>query len=163
MTRQAVGIWSEMHAIRMSLAKFTEGRTTGWKALGRSLDRLMELWEKYDDLYKSLVGFAAEVETVTEEQRRADREAHQTFQSDLLILRDEVQLVVDAGHEASEALEPERDKDKRIKQMGERFEAAYNGIDAALAEMKTSLADENTRYSLDLLNYKSGRLELLGK
>ena len=43
MTRQAVGIRSEMHAIRMSLAKFTEGRTTGWKALGRSLDHLMGL------------------------------------------------------------------------------------------------------------------------
>ena len=69
MTRQAVGIWSEMHAIRMSLAKFTKGRTTGWRALGRSLDNLMELWGAYDNLYESLVGFAAEVETVTEEQR----------------------------------------------------------------------------------------------
>ena len=88
MTRQAVGIRSEMHAIRMSLAKFTEGRTTGWKALGCSLDHLLGLWDKYDDLYESLVGFAAEVETVTEEQRRADREAHQTFQSDVLTLRD---------------------------------------------------------------------------
>ena len=28
--------------------------------------------------------------------------------------------------------------------------------------MKTSLADADTVYSLDLLNYKSGRLELLG-
>merc|ERR1712082_514032 len=94
MTRQAVGIQTEMHAIRMSLAKFTEGRTTGWKALGRSLDHLMKLWEKYDDLYESLVGFAAGVETVTEQQSQADQEAHQTFQSDVLTLRDEVQLVV---------------------------------------------------------------------
>merc|ERR1711867_141097 len=108
-------------------------------ALGRSLDNLMELWGKYDDLYESLVGFAAEVETVTEEQRRADGEAHQTFQSDLLILRNEVQLVLDAGHEASVAQEREGDKDKRIKQMGERFEAAYDGIAIALTEMKTSL------------------------
>ena len=53
------------------------------------------------------MGFAAEVETVTEEQRRADGEAHQTFQSDLMILRDKVQLILDAGHEASEAQEHE--------------------------------------------------------
>ena len=44
MARQAAGIRSEMIAMRQSLAKFTEGRTAGWKALGRSLDNLMELW-----------------------------------------------------------------------------------------------------------------------
>ena len=107
MARQAVRIQSEMIAMRQSLAKFTEGRTTGWRALGRSLDNLMELWGAYDNLYESLVGFAAEVETVTEEQRRADAEAHRTFQSDLMILRNEVQLVLDAGHEASVAQECE--------------------------------------------------------
>ena len=162
MTRQAVGIRSEMHALRVSLAKQADRRTAGWRMLGRSLDRLMELWDKYDDLYESLVGFAQEVESVTDQQRQADKEAHQTFQSDVLTLRDEVQEVVDAGYAASEALKHEQTKDKKIKQMGEKFEAAYNGIDAALAEMKTSLADENTRYSLDLLKYKSGRLELIG-
>ena len=68
MTRQQVGIRSEMHALRMSLAKHADGRTTGWKALGRSLDRLMELWSKYDDLYESLVGFADGIETITDQQ-----------------------------------------------------------------------------------------------
>ena len=50
MARQQVGIRSEMHALRITLAKHADGRTTRWKALGRSLDRLMELWNKYDDL-----------------------------------------------------------------------------------------------------------------
>ena len=68
MMRQAAGIRAEMHAMRMNLAKHTDGRTAGWRTLGRSLDRLMELWDKYDDLYESLVGFAQEVESVTDQQ-----------------------------------------------------------------------------------------------
>ena len=68
MTRQQVGIRSEMHALRTTLAKHADGRTTGWKALGRSLDRLMDLWSKYDDLYESLVGFADGIETITDQQ-----------------------------------------------------------------------------------------------
>ena len=105
MARQASGIRSEMIAMRNSLAKFTDGRTAGWTALGRSLNNLMEKWDAYDDNYESFVGFAAEVETVTEEQLRADAEAHQTFQSDLMILRDEVQVVLDRGHEEAMAQE----------------------------------------------------------
>ena len=85
MARQASAIRSEMIAMRQSLAKFAEGRTTGWRALGRSLNNLMDLWGVYDDNYESLVGFAAEVETVTEEQHQAEADAHQTFQSDLMI------------------------------------------------------------------------------
>ena len=87
MARQASGIRAEMIAMRQSLAKFTDGRTTGWRALGRSLESLMDLWKEYDDNYESLVGFAAEVETITEEQRQADADAHQTFQLDLMILK----------------------------------------------------------------------------
>ena len=70
--------------------------------------------------------------------------------------------MVDAGYEASEALKHDQTKDARIKQLGDKFEAAYNRIDTALVEMKTSLTDADTVFSLDLLNYKSGRLELLG-
>ena len=163
MARQASGIRAEMIAMRNSLTKFTDGRTTGWMALGHSLNNLIEKWDAYDDNYESLVGFAAEVESVTEEQLRADAEAHQTFQSDLMILRDEVQVVLDNGQEAAVAQENARDKDKRIKQMGDRFKAAYDGIDAVLTEMKTSLGDEAMRFSLDLLEYQSGRLETLEK
>ena len=71
-------------------------------------------------------------------------------------------MVVDAGYEASEALKHDQTKDARIKQLGDKFEAAYNRIDTALVEMKMSLTDADTVFSLDLLNYKSGRLELLG-
>ena len=105
MARQASAIRSEMIAMRQSLAKFADGRTTGWRSLGRQLNHLLDLWGEYDDNYESLVGFAAEVETVTEEQRQAAAEAHQTFQSDLMILRDEVQVVLDNGHEAAVAQE----------------------------------------------------------
>ena len=68
MARQASGIWAEMIAMRNSLTKFTDGRTTGWTALGRSLNNLIEKWDTYDDNFDSLVGFSAEVESVTEEQ-----------------------------------------------------------------------------------------------
>ena len=105
MAKQERAIRSEMIALRQSLAKFANGRTTGWRSLGRQVNHLLDLWGEYDDNYESLVGFAAEVKAVTEEQRQATAEAHQTFQSDLMILRDDVQLVLNAGREANEAQE----------------------------------------------------------
>ena len=97
MARQASGIRAEMIAMRNSLTKFTDGRTTGWGALGRNLDNLMEKWDAYDSNYQSLVEFAADVKSVTEEQLRTDAQAHQAFQGELLILRDEAQVVIERG------------------------------------------------------------------
>ena len=97
MARQASAIRSEMIAMRQSLAKFADGRTTGWRSLGRQLSHLQDLWGEYDDNYESFVRFAEEAEAFTEEQRQAMADAHQTFQSDLMILRDDVQLVLDAA------------------------------------------------------------------
>ena len=88
MARLQVGIWSEMNVLRTTLAKHADGRSVGWKALGRSLERVLEQWSKYDDLYESIVGLADGIET------DADKEAHLTFQTDLFTLRDEVQVVV---------------------------------------------------------------------
>ena len=150
-----------MIAMRNSLTKFTDGRTTGWGALGRNLDKLMEKWDAYDSNYQSLVEFAADVESVMEEQLRNDAQAHQAFQGELLILRDEALEVIDRGSEETVAQENARDKDKKLKLMGDRFKAAYDGIDVQLAEMRTSLADVDTRHSFELLEYQSERLEAL--
>ena len=79
---------------------------------------MLEQWSKYDNLYESLVGPADGIET------DADKEAHLTFQTDLFTLRDEVQVVVDAGREASETLKHDQTKDARIKQLGDKFDAA---------------------------------------
>ena len=105
MAKQERAIRSEMIALRQSLAKFADGRTTGWRSLGRQQSHLLGLWDEYDDNYESFVRFAEEAEAFTEEQRQATADAHQTFQSDLMILRDDVQLVLDAGREADEAQE----------------------------------------------------------
>ena len=43
--------------------------------------------------------------------------------------------------------------------MGDRFKAAYDGIDAQLAEMRTFLADVETRHTFEMLEYQTERLE----
>ena len=111
MARQASGIRAEMIAMRNSLTKFTDGRTTGWAALGCNLNNLMEKWDAYDSNYQSLVEFAADVESVMEEQLGTDAQAHQAFQGELLILRDEAQVVIDRGTQEAVALENACDKD----------------------------------------------------
>ena len=78
-----------------------------------------------------------------------------------MILRDEAQIVVDHGQQEADALENVRDKDKKIKIMGDRFKAAYDGIDASLVDIRTTLADVDTRFSMELLEYQNGRLETL--
>ena len=67
MAKQERAIRSEMIALRQSLAKFTDGRTTGWRSLGRQQSNLMSLWEEYDNYYDSYVGFVEEAEAFTEE------------------------------------------------------------------------------------------------
>ena len=110
---------------------------------------------KYDDLYGSAIVLADGIEI------DADKQAHLSFQSDLYTLRDQIQEIVDAGREASETLKNDQTKESRLKQLGDKFDAAYNRVDTALAEMKTGLTDAETVFSLDLLNYKSEQLELL--
>ena len=46
MARHKVGILSEMNALKTTLVKHNEGRSVGWKALGRSLERVLEQWSK---------------------------------------------------------------------------------------------------------------------
>ena len=84
-----------MYAMRNALTKFTDGRTTGWGALQRNLEKLMEKWDAYDSCYQSLVEFAADVDSVTEAHLRNEAQAHQDFQGELLILRDEALVVID--------------------------------------------------------------------
>ena len=57
-----------MIAMRNGLTKFTGDSTAGWGQLGRNLNNLMEKWDAYDSNFESLMNFAAEVESVTEEQ-----------------------------------------------------------------------------------------------
>ena len=70
MARQVSGIRAAMFAMRNALTKFTDGRTTGWGALERNLEKLMEKWNACDSVFQSLVELAADVESVTEEQLR---------------------------------------------------------------------------------------------
>ena len=46
MARHKTSILSEMNVLKMTHAKHNEGRTVGWKALGRNLERMLEQWSK---------------------------------------------------------------------------------------------------------------------
>ena len=141
MARIKTGILSEMNVLKTTLAKHNEGRTVGWKALGRNLERVLEQWNKYDDLYESAIALADGIEI------DADKQAHMSFQSDLYSLRDQIQEIVDAGREASETLKNDQTKESRLKQLGDKFDAAYNRVDTTLAEMKIGLSDAKKRCS----------------
>ena len=105
MARQASSIRAEMIAMRNSLTKFTDGGTAGWGALKRNLDKVMGKWDAYDSNYQSLQEFAADVESVTEEMLRDKARAHEAFQGELLILRDQALEVIDRGSEEAAAQE----------------------------------------------------------
>ena len=96
---------------------------------------------------------------MTDEQLRRGEQAHQDLHGELLILIDEAQVVIDRGSAEVAAQEHARDKDKKLKLLGERFKAAYEGIDAWLAEMRASFVDVDTSPSFQLLEYLSGQLE----
>lgn len=158
MARQESNIRAAMHAMRTTLVKFTGGRTTGWGALKRNLETLMQKSDAYDSCYQSLVEFAADVESVTEAQLRNEAQAHQDFQGELLILRDEALVVIDQGTEEAAAQEHTRDKDKKLKLHGDRFKVAYDGIDAQLAEVRASFVDVDTTPSFEVLEFLSERV-----
>ena len=120
MARHKTGILSEMNVLKTTLAKHNEGRTVGWKALGRNLERVIDQWNKLDQLYETTIALADEIEV------DADKQAHMRFQSDLFALRDQIQDIVDAGREVSEDQKNEAQKESRLKQLGDKFEAAYN-------------------------------------
>ena len=103
MARQASSIRAEMIAMRNSLTKFNDGGTAGWGDLQRNLEKLLGKWDAYDSEFQSLVEFAADVESVTEELLRDEARAHEAFQGELLILRDQAQEVIDRGLEEAEA------------------------------------------------------------
>ena len=143
-----------MIAMRASLTKFADGGTAGWGVLQRNQEKVMEKWDAYDSNYQSLQEIAADVESVTEEQLRDEGRAHEAFQGELLILRDQALEVIDRGSEEAAARENARDEPGKLKLLGDRFKAAYNGIDAQLAEMRTFLADVDATHSFETLEYQ---------
>ena len=120
MVRLKTGILSEMNVLKTTLAKHNEGRNVSWKALGRNLERVLDQWNKLDQLYETAIALADGIEI------DADKQAHMSFQSDLYSLRDQIQDIVFAGREASETLKNDQQKESRLKQLGDKFEAAYN-------------------------------------
>merc|ERR1712215_360678 len=98
---------------------------------------------------------------VTEEQLWNETQAHQALHGELLILRDEALEVIDRGSEEAAAQENAHDKDKKLKLMGDRFKAAYDGIDVQLAEMRASFVDVDAMPSFEVLGYLSEQVEIL--
>ena len=120
MARLKTGILSEMNVLKLTLAKHNEGGNVSWKALGWNLERVINQWNKVDQLYQTAITLADGIEVDT------DKQAHMRFQLDLFTLRDQIQDIVDAGREVSEDQKNEAQKESRLKQLGDKFEAAYN-------------------------------------
>ena len=120
MMRLKTAILSEMAVLKANLAKHNDGGNVSWKAMGRNLERVINQWKEVDQLYQTVIALADGIEV------DADKQAHMRFQLDLFTLRDQIQDIVDAGREVSEDQKNEAQKESRLKQLGDEFEAAYN-------------------------------------
>ena len=120
MMRIKTTIFSEMTVLKATLAKHNDGGNVSWKAMGRSLERVLKEWLEVEQLYQNIIALADGIEV------DADKQAHMRFQLDLFTLRDQIQDIVDAGRETTENRKNEVQKETRLKTFGDKFNAAYN-------------------------------------
>ena len=121
------------------------------QSLARTLGRAETDWNKVEDYYMHKL-------TLIDEQEAEDgRLAHEQFQTQYLTLIGRVQDALDKHREEKEARERDHLKVSRVRQLGERWEVAYQHIDTVLAELKTGLEGEPID-NVELLGVKSARL-----
>ena len=138
MARLKTAILSEMAVLKATLVKDNDGGNVSWKAMGRSLERVLKEWLEVEELYQNVLALTNGIEV------DADKEAHVKFQLDLFTLRDQIQDIVDAGQKVTENRKNEAQKETRLKTFGDKFNAAYNRIDTMMAELKLGLSDAET-------------------
>ena len=96
MARLKTAILSEMTVLKATLAKHNEEGNVSWKAMGWSLEHVINQWKEVDQLYQTVIALADGIEV------DADKQAHMRFQLDLFTLRDQIQDIIDAGREVTE-------------------------------------------------------------
>ena len=77
MMRLKTAILSEMAVLKATLAKHNDGGNVSWKAMGRSLERVINQWKEVDQLYQNVIALADGIEV------DANKQAHMRFQLDL--------------------------------------------------------------------------------
>ena len=120
MARLKTAILSEMAVLKATPTKHNDGGNVSWKAMGRSLERVINQWKEVDQLYQNVIALADGIEV------DADKQAHMRFQLDLFTLRDQIQDIVDVGRETAETRKNDAQKETRLKTLGDKFDAAYN-------------------------------------
>ena len=107
------------------------------RVLGRSLARKLGCAETD---WNDVEGYYTHILTLISEQEAEDgRLAHEQFQTQYLTLIGRVQDAIDTLQEEEEAQERENLKVSKVRQLGERWGAAYHHIETVLGELKTRL------------------------
>ena len=95
---------------------------------------------------------------ISEQEAEDSRLAHEQFQTQYLTLIGQVQDALDKLREEEEAQERENLKVSKVRQLGERWAAAYQHIETVLGELKTRLEGKPID-NVELLGVKSAQLD----
>ena len=120
---------SRMEVMEAELAKEQTQRLK--RSLARRLGHAETDWNKVEDYYtRSLT-------LITEQEAEDGCLAHEQFQTQYLTLIGRVQDALDKLRDEEEAQEQENLKVSKVRQLGERWEAAYQHIETVLGDLKT--------------------------
>ena len=110
-------------------------------------------WNKIENYYTHIL-------TLVEDEQEAEdgRLAYEEFQTQYLNLNGRVQDALDEHRVAEEAREQDLLRVSRVRQLGERWEVAYQHIETVLGELKTRLEGEPID-NVELLGVKSAQLD----
>ena len=122
------------------------------RSLSRKLGAAETNWNEVKGYYMHILTL------ITEQEAEDGRLAHEQFQTQYLTLIGRVQDALDKLREEEEAQEQENLKVSKVRQLGERWAAAYQHIETVLGELKTRLEGEPID-NVELLGVKSAQLD----
>ena len=106
-------------------------------SLLRELGNAETEWNKVQDCYDHILTMTGD------KQAEDDHLAYEELQTCYCNLNEQVMDALEEHQEEEEACERDRLKVSKVRQLGDRWEAAYLHIDTVLGELKTLLGGEN--------------------
>ena len=123
-------------------------------SLRRKLGNAETFWKEMENYYIHIRTFT------DEDQAEIDRVAFEEFQTRYLDVNGRVEDALEDHRIEEETREQDRLKVLKVKQLSDRWEAAYQHIETVLEELKTRLEGEPIE-NVELLQVKSSQLEAI--